>query len=96
MVKHIVFWRLCKGVSAKQTQEIKLRLEALKGQIREINRIEVGFDLVGKEASADVALYSEFDSMDALQAYQDHPAHQDVVAFIKPLVAERRVVDYEC
>ena len=43
----------------------------------------------------DVALYTEFDSREALDAYQVHPAHQEFAAFLAPLRSERRVVDYE-
>jgi hypothetical protein len=37
----------------------------------------------------------EFDSREALDAYQVHPAHQEFAAFLGPLRTERRVVDYE-
>ena len=50
---------------------------------------------VGSEASKDMVLYSEFQSMDDLKAYAGHPEHLKVVEFVKPLVCERHVVDYE-
>ena len=42
-----------------------------------------------------MALYTEFDSRAAYDAYVVHPLHKDVVAFFKGLRSERRVVDYE-
>jgi len=40
-----------------------------------------------------VALYSEFTSKAAFDAYYVHPAHQEIVGFIRTLATERRVVD---
>jgi heme-degrading monooxygenase HmoA len=57
-------------------------------------KLEVGIDFSRENDSSDVVLYSEFDSNDALQAYQAHPAHAEVVPFVKSVRAERRVVDY--
>ena len=43
----------------------------------------------------DVVLYSEFPDPAALKFYAAHPLHQAVVAFIKEVISERYVVDYE-
>ena len=98
MVVHIVFWRLHETAEGKSRQEnareIKVRLEALRG-LPGLRRLDVGIDFAGTEQSSDVALYTEFDSRDALDAYQIHPAHQEFAAFLAPLRSERRVVDYE-
>jgi len=92
MIKHIVVWKMKEEISAEQKEEMKLRLEALIGKIPELLIIEVGIDFTGETMS----LYSEFASKEGLAVYQAHPDHQEVVAFVKPLVAERRVIDYEC
>ncbi len=99
MIKHIVMWRLKdhaegndKATNAKLMQS---KLEALRGQIEGVLAIEVGIDFSASEASADVVLYSEFTDRAALAAYQAHPAHQAVVAFIKQVVSTRQLVDYE-
>lgn len=96
MVKHIVMWRMKPEVTAAQVLELKEQLEALKGSIPEIVEIEVGIDYQRKEASSDVSLYSVFNSEADLGTYQVHPEHVKVGVFLKPLVAERRVVDYHC
>jgi hypothetical protein len=49
---------------------IKERLEALRGVIAAMLAIEVGLDFGATEQSADVALYSQFESRAALAAYQ--------------------------
>jgi hypothetical protein len=99
MVKHIVLWKLKDSAGGRSRAEnaavIKERLEALRDVIPGLLRIEVGSDFSGTEESADIALYSEFDSREALAAYQAHPAHKAVMPFIREARSERRVVDYE-
>lgn len=99
MVVHIVMWRLLdsalgsgRAANARLVQE---KLEALRGRIPGLRRLEVGSDFSASPASADVVLVCEFDSREALAAYQAHPEHRAVVAFVTQVVAERRVADYE-
>lgn len=99
MIKHIVMWRLKDEAlgNDKQTnaQLIKDKLEALAGEIAEIRAIEVGIDFSSTSSSCDVVLYSEFDSKEALDAYQVHPKHEDVKDFVGQVCCERYLVDYE-
>jgi hypothetical protein len=99
MIVHIVFWRLHQTANGKSkgdnALEIQKRFEALRTIIPGLRRLDVGIDFAGTDQSSDVALYTEFDSQEALDAYQAHPAHQEVAAFLAPLRMERRVVDYE-
>lgn len=92
MVKHIVVWPMKDEVTDAQKTEMKIRLERLKGVVEELVEIEVGID----DDNGTMSLYSEFSSPENLAAYQAHPAHQEVVAFVKPLVAGRAVCDYVC
>lgn len=98
MVKHIVFWKLKESAEgrdkAANARLIKERLEALKGRIPGLLKIEVGFDFLRGDTSSDVALYSELVSREALDAYQTHPEHQAVIPLIRALTSERRSVDY--
>jgi hypothetical protein len=57
--------------------------------------LEVGLDLNAGADAAHIALYTEFDSREALDAYQDSPEHMAVVPFVRAARTERRVVDYE-
>ena len=99
MVKHLVLWRLkpeARGRSAAENASaIKEKLEALRGRIPGMLTIEVGVDFSRTDASCDLALYSEFESRAALDAYQAHPEHKAVMPFILEARAERRLVDYE-
>lgn len=99
MVKHIVVWRLKPEAhgrpAADNARAIKEKLEALRGRIPGMLRIEVGLDFSREETSSDVVLYSEFESRAALDAYQIHPEHEAVKGFILEARSERRLVDYE-
>jgi hypothetical protein len=99
VVKHIVVWRLkpeAHGRTAAQNAvSIKEKLEALRGRIPGMLRLEVGLDFSHEETSSDVVLYSEFESRAALDGYQVHPEHEAVKGFILEARSERRLVDYE-
>lgn len=99
MIKHIVLWRLkdsANGIDkAENARLIKEKLEGLNGRIPGMIRLEVGLDFSATDASADLALYSEFESRSALDAYQDHPEHKAIMPFIMEARSERRLVDYE-
>lgn len=98
MIKHIVFWHL-NGETAErrkaQAQEIKTVLETLNGRIDGLRTLEVGIDFSDTPSSAQVALYAELDSREALAAYQTHPEHVQAAAVVKAAASERHMVDYE-
>ena len=100
MFVHIVFWKLLDVGANGRTRdenagELKRRFEAMRGVVPGLRRLDFNSDVLHTGESADVALYSEFDSRAAYDAYVVHPLHTDVVAFFKGLRSERRVVDYE-
>jgi hypothetical protein len=99
VVKHIVFWKLKAEAhgqpAAENARVIKEKLEALRGRIPGMLKIEVGLDFSRTAASCDLALYSEFESRAALDAYQSHPDHKGVMPFIAEARSERLLVDYE-
>lgn len=98
MLKHIVMWKLkdqALGMDkAALGAELKRRLEALVGQVPSIRSFEVGLNVVPSDTARDVVLVSAFDDLAGLNAYVEHPAHQEVVAFVKQVVDERRAADY--
>lgn len=94
MIKHIVMWRINEPVR-ENALRIKQALEGLNGKIPGLLRLEVGIDFSREGESADVVLYSEFETRQALEAYQSHPAHAAAVPLVKAARSERRVADYE-
>lgn len=99
IVKHIVCWQLKNEANGKSKAEnalmIKEKLEALSGQIVGLRKIEVGINLPTYPTNYDVVLYSELDSKEALDFYQQHLLHQAVLPFVREVVSGRVAVDYE-
>lgn len=75
MVTHIVFWALkdeAEGHSKRENAEhIKEMLEALVGVVPGLIEAKVGINENG--GKYDAALFSKFESWDALHAYDSHP-----------------------
>ncbi|MDT8446411.1 MAG: Dabb family protein [bacterium] len=93
MIKHIVMFRF-RPEAQKDLEEIKRRLEALVDLVPELIKIEVGLDFVRSERSADLVLTALVEDETGLEAYAIHPAHQEVVQYIKQRASESRAVDY--
>ncbi|WP_297637860.1 Dabb family protein [uncultured Clostridium sp.] len=95
MIKHIVAWKIKDENKKENALKIKAALEDLKDLIPEIKKMEVGININRTDAAMDVVLYSEFDSLKDLDSYQVNPYHVSASAFVKSIVVERKVVDYE-
>ena len=76
MLQHYVLLRYLPGTKSEHVTAFCKRLLALRGSIGEIRRLEIGRDELHDARSWDLVLMREFDSVDALRAYQTHPAHQ--------------------
>ena len=99
MIRHVVMWRFeefAEGKTRQQNMEyIRDRLMALLPIIPEIKKMEIGFDVLHSDMSYDMILITEFDSMDTLSYYKNHPDHVAVGTFMKPVRAARACVDFE-
>ena len=94
MITHVVCFKL-KERTPDNTQKVKDALMSLEGKVPTLQRIEVGIDVLRSERSYDVILISNFASMADLDAYQVHPYHQEVAAFIRSVSEGSISVDYE-
>jgi hypothetical protein len=100
MIKHIVFFNLAEQAEGKTKAEnaifIKTELENLKNLIPQIKHIEVGMNHQNADQNNyDMALYSEFDSLEDVNIYQMHPEHKRVAAYIGKVRVSRAAIDYE-
>jgi hypothetical protein len=99
MIKHIVLWKLknlAEGATKQQNAlKVKAMLEDMRGKIPGMLKLEVGMNFETSDSACDISLYTEFESREALNAYQDHPEHLKVKNFLPLVRSERRVVDYE-
>ena len=99
MIKHIVMWRLKDhaGGADKTENAIKMKalLDACSDVVPGIHTFEVALAKPDFDCTYDVVLYSEFDSLAALQAYQDHPQHVALKPFVGAVRLDRQCMDYE-
>ena len=96
MIKHIVCWNIKDDLDINGVyEEMKIRVEAMNGEVPGLIKVELGRDFNGSDVAYDVVLYSEMESKEALAVYQDHPMHLHVKEFIGAVTSARCVIDYE-
>ncbi len=92
MVKHIVMYTLKESVEKEAAVElIRSVLEPLVGKIPGLKHLEVRQAFNG----LDYALYSEFESRQALTDYAVHPLHLAAKNKFHHLLDKRYAADYE-
>jgi hypothetical protein len=97
MIKHIVMWRVRGDTSDARraaSEQVKQLFEQLRSLIPGLLKLEVGIDVSGVDCACDVVLYTEFDSVSALEAYATHPEHLRVRNELGDLRVARFQVDY--
>jgi hypothetical protein len=94
MLTHIVLFKLADPTS-NNMEALQEKLVSLNGKVPQLRHIEVGLNVVPSDRAYDVALYTKFDSLEDMDAYQVHPYHQEVVAYVRSVVAGSVSVDYE-
>ena len=92
MVKHIVIYNLKEGVDKDAAVElIRSVLEPLVGKIPGLTHLEVRRTFNGM----DYALYSEFESRQALEDYAEHPLHLEAKTHFFHFIGSRVAADYD-
>ena len=92
MVRHIVMYMFKEGVDKQEAiSVIDSALAPLVGQIPGLRHLEVRLAFNGM----DYALYSEFDSREALESYAVHPLHLAAKDKFHHYIDSRVAADYE-
>lgn len=92
MVKHIVLYKLKDGLDkAESVKFIASTLEPLVGRIPGLLHLEVRLAFSGM----DYALYSEFESRQALEEYAVHPLHIAAKDQFFHMLDSRVAADYD-
>lgn len=98
MVKHIVMFKLKDDAPADKKlaamNNFKEAIEALPAKISVIRKIEVGLNINPAE-TWNIALYSEFDTLEDVKYYATHPDHVAAGKLIAEVKESRACVDYE-
>lgn len=93
MVKHIVIYTLKEGVDkAAAVETIRSVLEPLVGVIPGLKFMQIR---PAYQGGMDYALYSEFESREALASYAQHPAHLEAKSHFWHYLDKRVCADFE-
>jgi hypothetical protein len=90
VIRHVVLLRF---TDLADLPEAKERLEALLAPVPTLLTMDVGLDVLRTEASYDLSLITTHDDLEGFRAYVDHPVHQEFLAWMRPRVSARAVVD---
>lgn len=94
LIKHVVLFKLKDGSSTSIEATAKI-LQGLEHKIEQLRSLEIGKDILRTERSYDIALIAVFESLEDLQAYQVHPEHQKVIAYMNEVRESSIAVDFE-
>lgn len=102
MIAHIVLFRPRADLSATERAAFIRAIEAASRQIPSIRRFSVGRRLLRDRPYESAmgrdypyAAVIEFDDLEGLSAYLDHPAHEEIARLWATTGAETLVYDYE-
>lgn len=98
MIRHIVMWKLkaedAEGKAAAVAAIAEV-LEPLANIIDGTISLKVSANTAYLDSNWDAVLEGEYESLEALDAYQVHPEHQAAAAIVRSHAAQRAAVDYE-
>jgi len=92
MVTHIVCFDFSTSEQAETARQL---LASMSGRIPSLLGIEVGLDFTRSERSYHLGLVTRHADRAGLLAYQDHPVHREVAAYIRAHSTRSVAVDFE-
>lgn len=94
MIRHVVLFRFAADHDPAPRAEWEAALPSLVGAVPGLRALSHGPDLVHAGRSWDHALVADFDSLDDVAAYAEHPAHLPVIALSARFSDEIVSVDF--
>lgn len=97
-LRHVVTWKMAAEDPAERSEHasgVAERLQGLVGLVPSIRALSTGVNALDIAGNWDVTLVADFDDAAGLDAYQVHPAHQEVVAYVRSVAGARSAVDFE-
>ena len=99
MVKHIVLWNFAEGLSEADKTQAGQKMKELLEPIRELVPGALRIQVLANglpSGNREVALISEFETVEALKTYQEHPAHVEAGKYVRSVTRDIACMDYEC
>jgi hypothetical protein len=94
-VEHMVWFKFRDDVPQARREQLAAELRALKAQVPNISRLQVGFNFTERARGCQLGLAVTLDSKAALDAYQVHPAHVVVGKQLRAECDEILAFDFE-
>lgn len=91
---HVVLFKL-KDNRPEIVEQTAVKLRSLAGNVPTLNSIEVGTNVIESDRAYDLGIITRFDDLAAMEAYQVHPFHQDVLVYMKTVIKTAVSIDYE-
>lgn len=93
MLKHVVLYKLIDN-SDEQKKKLKEVFYSMQGKIPQLKALYAGENVIPSQRAFDFALVCEFESIEDLNNYQEHPVHQKVREYIKSVTSVSHSVDF--
>ena len=95
VIRHVVMFKLKPGVTEAQRDEWLEMSRRLHERIELVRAFSIGADLLRLPRSYDVAVVADFDSLEDVRAYAEHPTHLPAVELSRELSEHIVSVDFE-
>lgn len=98
MIRHLVLWKLADDAADDKeviVAEFEQRFGALVPVIDGLERLEIRADIGETDGNWDVLLDADYRDTAALDAYQVHPEHVTVAAYVRSVVTARACIDFD-
>ena|SRR5690625_459894 len=96
MIEHIALLKFSQDTTTEQKEELIRKTLALQEIIPGIIDIQQGMNFSNRSKGYDMGLTVRFKDQTALEHYGPHPAHQEVVQYLKQIGIEDSIfVDFE-
>ena len=95
MIRHIVFFKFKPEADASKRKLVLDELRALPDKIDVIRSFEVGEDILQSARSWDAVIVATYDDLQALDTYNRHDDHVEVVMKLRKICEAVGSVDFE-
>lgn len=93
MIVHVVLFQLHRP---EETGSVLIeKIKGLREAVPSLESIRAGQNIVKNDRSYDVGIIAQFKDKAALRAYDEHPAHREVLSYIKEISRNIVAVDWE-
>ena len=92
MVVHIVLLKFSPESTNEQKKELIRRTLQLKNVIPGILDIQQGFNFSNRSQGYEIGLTVRFEDKASLDSYGPHPAHQEIVTYLKEIGLEDSII----